>query len=70
VSKTADAPVDEKIIIVGKGRKRSIRKVQNPAGSVDLPATLQPDFKIDKSPTTRAFAKAVKLTHKRLYGEK
>jgi hypothetical protein len=30
----------------------------------------EPGFKVDNSPAARAFAKAVRLTHKRLYGEK
>jgi hypothetical protein len=36
---------------------------------IDLPDKLEPDFKIDKSRAARAMAKAVSLTHKRLYGE-
>jgi hypothetical protein len=33
------------------------------------PDTLKPGFKVDKSRAAQAMAKAVSLTHKRLYGE-
>ncbi|MBI3652984.1 MAG: hypothetical protein HY231_18315 [Acidobacteria bacterium] len=57
--------------------KTTTTKAQTPvakngsrATKKSLPEKLEPGFKVDKSATARAFAKAVKLTHKRLYGEK
>ena len=32
--------------------------------------TTAPDFKVDRSPSARAFARAVRITHERLYGAK
>jgi hypothetical protein len=55
-------PKSGKLLRVVTAKEKRIKGITEPD-------KLKPDFKVDKSRTARAMAKAVSLTHKRLYGE-
>lgn len=48
---------------------RVVSKKGTRGKGITEPDKLTPDFKVDQSRAARAMAKAVSLTHKRLYGE-
>jgi hypothetical protein len=53
------------------GSQRDSRSQEIPSKETKKNASKQKGvpYKVDRSPAARAFARAVKLTHKRLYGE-